>query len=58
MTSICSDLKEQIERVILEVKSELRTEFRAALDRKAVSLETYVESRINEVRQETGSTLD
>ena len=38
VTSIRSDLKEQIERAILEVKTELRTEFRAALDRKAVSL--------------------
>ena len=43
VTSIRSDFKEQIERVILEVKTELRTEFKAALDRKAVSLETYVE---------------
>ena len=58
MTSIRSDLKEQIERAILEVKTELRTEFRAALDRKAMSLETYVESRVNEVRQETSSTLE
>ena len=56
--SIRSDLKEQIERAVLEVKTELRTEFKAALDRKAVLLETYVESRVNEVRQETSSTLD
>ena len=40
VTSIRSDLKEQIERVILEIKAELRTEFKAALDRKAVLLET------------------
>ena len=39
------------------MKTELRTEFKAALDRKAVSLETYVESRVNEVRRETSSTL-
>ena len=58
VTSIRSDLKEQMERAILEVKTELRTEFKAALDRKAVSLETYVESRVNEVRRETSSTLD
>ena len=57
MTSIRSDLKEQIERAILEVKTELRIEFKAALDRKAVSLETYVESRVNEVRRVTSSTL-
>ena len=49
VTSIRSDLKEQIERAILEVKTELRTEFRVALDKKAVSLETYMETRVNEV---------
>ena len=58
MTSIRSDLKEQIERAILEVKTELRTEFKAALDRKVMLHETYVESRVNEVRQETSSTLE
>ena len=58
VTSICSDLKEQIERAVLEVKTELRTEFKAALDKKAMSLEMYVESRVNEVRQETSSTLE
>ena len=58
MTSIRFDLKEQIERAILEVKTELRSEFKATLDRKAVLLETYVESRVNEVRQETSSTLE
>ena len=57
VTHIRSDLKEQIERVVIEVNDELRTEFKAALDRKAVSLETYVESRVNEVRQEPSSTL-
>ena len=40
------------------MKTELRTEFKAALERKVVSLETYVESRVNEVRQETSSTLE
>ena len=58
VTSIRSDLKEQIERAIFEVKTELRIESKAALDRKAMSLEMYVESRVNEVRQETSSTLD
>ena len=58
VTSIRSDLKEQIDRVVQEVKTELRTEFKAALDRKPVSLETYVESRVNEIRQETNSTLE
>ena len=41
-----------------EVKAKLRTEFKAALDKKAVSLETYVETRLNEVRQDTNSTLE
>ena len=58
VTSIRSDLKEQIERAILEVQTELRTEFQAALNRKIVSLEAYVESRVNEVRRETSSTLE
>ena len=43
---------------MLEVKTELRTEIRATLGKKAVSLEMYVESRVNEVRQETSSTLE
>ena len=58
MTSIRSDLKEQIDRAMLEVKTELRTEFKAALDKKTVLLETYVESRVNEVHQETSSILE
>ena len=58
VTSICSDFREHIKQAVLEVKTELRTEFKAALDRKAVSLETDVESRVNEVRQETNSTLE
>ena len=36
----------------------MKTEFKATLDKKAVSLETYVESRVNEVREETSSTLE
>ena len=58
VTSIRSDLKEQVDRVVLEVKTELRTEFKATVDKKAGSLETYVESRVNEVRQETSSILE
>ena len=53
VTSIRSDFREHIEQTVLQVKTKLRTKFKAALDRKAVSLETYVESRVNEVRQET-----
>ena len=34
VTSIRSDLKEQIDQVVQEVKTELRTEFKAALDKK------------------------
>ena len=57
-TSIRSDLKEQINRVVQEVKTELRTEFRGALDKKIVLLEMYVEMRVNEVHQSTTSTLE
>ena len=35
VTSIRSDFREHIEQAVLEVKTELRTEFKAALDRKA-----------------------
>ena len=58
MTSIRSDFKEQIDQVVQKVKTELRTEFKVALDKKAVLLETYVESRVNEVCQDTNSTLE
>ena len=58
MTSIRSDLKEQIDQIVQEVKTELRTEFRATLEKKAVWLETYLEMRVNEVRQSTTSTLE
>ena len=40
------------------MKTELRTEFRVALGKKAVLLETYVEMRVNEVRQYITSTLE
>ena len=58
VTSICSDLKEQIDRAVQEVKTELRTEFSTALDKTAVLLQTYMEMRVNEVRQSTKSTLE
>ena len=40
------------------MKNELRTEFQTVLDKRAVLLETYVESRVNEVHKETNSTLE
>ena len=58
VTSIHSDLKEQINQVVQEVKTELRTEFKAALDKKAALLEIYVETRVNEVCQDTNSILE
>ena len=58
MTSIHSDLKEQIERVVHEVKTELKTEFIAMLNKKVVSLEAHVEARENEVFQDIASTLE
>ena len=57
VTSIRSDVTEQVDRALQQLKNELRTEFQTALDNRAVSLETYVQSRVNEVRQETYSTL-
>ena len=40
------------------MKTELRSEFQAALDKKAVSLETYMEKKVNSIRQDTTSTLE
>ena len=58
VTSIRPDLKEQIDRVVLEAKTELRTELAAMINRKVVSLETRMEAKINEVRQGTTSLLE
>ena len=58
VTSIRSDFKEQIDQAMQKEKAELRTEFKAALDKKAVSLEMYVESKVNEARHDTNSTLE
>ena len=58
VTSIHPDLKEQIDRAVLEAKTELRTELVAMINRKVVSLETRMEAKINEVRQGTTSLLE
>ena len=58
VTSIRSDFKEQIDRAVLEAKTELRTELAAMINRKVVSLETHMEAKINEVRQGTTSLLE
>ena len=58
VTSIRPDLKEQIDWAVLEAKTELRTEMAAMVNRKAVSLETRMEAKINEVRQGTTSLLE
>ena len=58
VTSIRPDLKEQIDRVVLEAKTELRTELAAMINRKVVSLETRMEVKINEVCQGTTSLLE
>ena len=41
-----------------EVKTKLRTEFTAMLNKNLVSLEACVEARVNEVCQRTTSTLE
>ena len=58
VTSIHPDLKEQIDRAVLEAKTELRTELAAMINRKVVSLETRMEAKINEVRQGTTALLE
>ena len=58
VTSIRPDLKEQIDRAVLEAKTELRTEMAAMINRKVVSLETRMEAKINEVHQGTTSLLE
>ena len=58
VTSIRSDLQEQIERVVHEVKTKLRTNFTAALNKKVPLLEARVAARINEVLQDTIFTLE
>ena len=45
VTSIRPDLKEQIDRAVLEAKTELRTELAAMINRKVVSLETCMEAK-------------
>ena len=57
VTSIRSDLQEQIDRVVREAKTKLRTEFRAMLNRKVVLLEARVETKANKICQDTASTL-
>ena len=58
MTSVHSDLQEQINRVVQEVKTNLRIEFVAMLNKKLVSLEACVEAKANEICQDTASTLE
>ena len=53
VTSIRSDLQNQINRAVHEAKTELRTEFAAMLHRKVVSLEARVEAKANEIRQDS-----
>ena len=41
-----------------EAKIEIKTEFTAMVNKKVVSLEACVEARVNEVHQDTISTLE
>ena len=56
--SIRPDLKEQIDRAVLEAKTKLRTELAAMINQKVVLLEMRMEAKINEVRQGTTSLLE
>ena len=58
VTSISSDLQEQINRAVQEVKTELRTKFVAMLNKKVVLLEARVEAKANQIHQDTASTLE
>ena len=57
MVSIRSDLQKQIEREVHEANTKLKPEFIAMLDRKVVLLEARMEAKVNEVHQDTTSTL-
>ena len=57
MASIRSDLREQIERLVQEAKTKLKTDIIAMVDKKLVLLEARVEARVNEFRQDITSTL-
>ena len=58
MTSICSNLKEGIDKVVQEAKTELRTEFVVIINRKVVPLKARVEAKVNKVHQDTTSLLE
>ena len=58
VTSIRSDLKEQMDRAMQEAKTELRTEMAAMINQKVVSLEAHMEANVNEVHQDTTSLLE
>ena len=58
VTSIHSDLQEQIDRAVHEAKTELKTEFTAMMYKKVVLLEAHVEAKANEIRQDITSTLE
>ena len=57
VTSIRSDLKEHIDRIVQEAKTELRTELAAMINQKVVSLEACMEAKVNEVREDTTPLL-
>ena len=58
VTSICSGLKEQMNRTVQEAKTELRTELAAMINQKVVLLEARMEAKINEVGRDTTSLLE
>ena len=58
VTSIRSDLMEQMDRAVQEAKTELRTELVATINQKVVSSEAHMEAKVIEVRQDTTSLLE
>ena len=58
VTSICSDLKEQIDKAVQEAKTELRQELAGIINQKVVLLEARMEAKVNEVRRDTTSLFE
>ena len=57
LTSIHSDVQEQIQRAVEEVQRELNTQFVIVMNKKMASLEAWMEVQYNEVHEETAFIL-
>ena len=57
LASICFDVQGQIQRVVEEVETDLKTQLVAVMDRRWHSLEVQMKARYNEVHKEIASIL-